>query len=185
MDIKIIEYAGNVRVLLTTNLPCIYAVAVLYYRYYWYNKNSKVYTEQEGKQMYSDIHMKCIVDLLIERVNAYLIILFGSYGKGLSREDSDIDIAYLGDKDCDGYEIFMLAQEMAGLVGRDVDLLNLRTASTVMKAQVVSSGKVIYCSDEMRRMHFFMETFKEYTRLNEERAVVLREIERQGSVYGN
>lgn len=127
---------------------------------------------------------KQIVDLLIKRAGAYLVILFGSYAKGQARAESDFDIAYLGAKELDSYEIFMLAQEMAALTGRDVDLLNLRTASTVMKAQIVSSGKVIYCSDEMRRVEFFMRALKEYALLNEERAVVLRQIERQGSIYG-
>lgn len=134
--------------------------------------------------MLSDAFLQCIVDLLIEKAEAHLIILFGSYGKGQSREESDIDIAYLSDKEIGSYDNFLLAQEMAGLLGPDVDLLNLNMASTVMKAQVISSGKVVYCADELRRMHFYMRTLKEYALLNEERAVVLREIERRGSVYG-
>ncbi|MGI6093723.1 MAG: type VII toxin-antitoxin system MntA family adenylyltransferase antitoxin [Negativicutes bacterium] len=130
------------------------------------------------------IPMQTIVDLLIKRAEAYLVILFGSYGKDLARDDSDVDIAYLGDNELDSYEVFLLAQKMAVLVGRDVDLLNLNMASTVMKAQIVSSGKVIYCSDEVRRARFYMSTYKEYATLNEQRAVVLRQIQRQGSIYG-
>jgi len=134
--------------------------------------------------MHSGVDLKSIVDVLSDRVGAYLIILFGSYGKGQAREDSDIDIAFLADEECDSYETYILAQELAGMVGRDVDLVNLRMASTVMKAQIVSSGTVIYCTDEVRRMNYFMKTFKEYALLNEERAIVLREIERRGSIYG-
>lgn len=136
--------------------------------------------------MVAAMHLKGVIDLLIERVGAYVVILFGSYGKGLAHAASDIDIAYLGDKAfTSSYETFMLAQEIAVLVGRDVDLLDLAAASTVMKAQIVSSGKIIYCSDEMRRAHFFMRALKEYATLNEERAVVLQAIERRGSVYGS
>ncbi len=126
-----------------------------------------------------------IIASLVEKAAAYVIIIFGSYGKGLSRAESDIDVAYLGDRELGSYEIFMLAQEMAGRLGKDVDLLDLNVVSTVMKAQVVSSGTVIYCSDEQRRMEFFIRTLKEYALLNEERAVILKEIERRGSVYGN
>lgn len=135
--------------------------------------------------MQPDTDLEGVVNLLIEKVAAYVIILFGSYGKGLVREESDIDIAYLGDKELGSYENFMLAQEMAGMVGRDVDLLDLSVSSTVMKAEIITSGRVVYCSDTMRKANFFMKTLKEYALLNEERAVVLREIERQGSVYGN
>lgn len=134
--------------------------------------------------MQPDRDMKDVVGLLRRKAAAYVIIVFGSYGKGLAREDSDIDIAYLGDSELGGYENFMLAQEIAALLGRDVDLLDLRRSSTVMKAQIITGGEVIYCSDEMRRADFFMKALKEYALLNEERAVVLREIERRGSVYG-
>lgn len=130
------------------------------------------------------IPIQAINDLLIKHAEAYLVILFGSYGKDLARDESDIDIAYLGHSELDSYEVFMLAQRMAILLGRDVDLLNLDMASTVMKAQIVSSGKVIYCSDEVRRARFYMKIYKEYATLNEQRAVVLRQIERQGSIYG-
>ncbi len=135
--------------------------------------------------MQGDKGLECIISLLIEKVEAYVIILFGSYGKGRARDESDMDIAYLGDKEPGGYDNFLLAQELACVAGRDVDLLNLRTASTVMKAQIITGGRVIYCSDEMRKADFFMKALKEYALLNEERAVVLREIERRGSVYGN
>lgn len=125
-----------------------------------------------------------IIDILVEKAAAYVIIIFGSHAKGLVHEESDIDIAYLGDKELDCYENFMLAQKLAAIAGRDVDLLNLRGSSTVMKAQIVAGGEVIYCSDEKRKADFFVKVLKEYALLNEERTVILREIERRGSVYG-
>lgn len=103
----------------------------------------------------------------------FLIILFGSYVKGALRRDSDIDIAFLSDERKDAYEVFMIAQKLAVLLGRDVDLVDLRRASTVMKARIVHSGKVIYCADEPRRKLFFMQTLKEYALLNERRQEVL------------
>lgn len=135
--------------------------------------------------MQPELDMNSVIDLLIKRVAAYVIILFGSYGKGIARADSDIDLAYLGDKQLSDYENFMLAQEIAGLVGKDVDLLDLGRASTVIKAQIIAGGKVVYCGDEKRKADFFMKALKEYALLNDERAVVLREIERRGSVYGH
>jgi predicted nucleotidyltransferase len=134
--------------------------------------------------MMVEIDSKLIADYLRERVGAYLVILFGSHSKGMARGDSDIDIAYLSDTQLGSYEIFLVAQELANQVGCEVDLLDLKVASTVMKAQVISSGQVIYCIDEVRRMYFYMRSLKEYAMLNEERAVILQDIIRRGSVYG-
>lgn len=110
----------------------------------------------------------------------FLIILFGSCVKGSIRNDSDVDIGFLSSQDHAAYEVFMAAQELAALIGRDVDLVDLSKASTVMKAQIVSSGKVIYCSDEVRRKVFFMKALKEYAVLNEQRMPVLAKISGQG-----
>jgi predicted nucleotidyltransferase len=121
---------------------------------------------------------------LIEKISPYLIYLYGSAAKGTMRKDSDVDIAFLSDTEHSAYDIFMMAQGLAGVLGRDVDLIDLKKASTVFKAQVVGTGKVIYCSDENRRMVFEMTSFKEYALLNEERQCILDKIKKRGTVYG-
>lgn len=125
--------------------------------------------------------IKCF---LVERLKPYLIYLFGSSVKGVFRQDSDIDIAFLSDKEVSEYEIFMIAQELADILKREVDLIDLKNASTVFKAQVVGNGEVIYCNDDTRRMYFQMYAFKDYAMLNEEREMILKDIKRRGSVYG-
>lgn len=128
--------------------------------------------------------LKDASDLLITKVNPYMVYLFGSAAKNELREDSDIDIAYISDSSPEPYENFMLAQELADIFKRDVDLINLNTASTVFKVQVISTGKRIYCNDENRRMIFEMRAFKEYALLNEEREAIIKNIDKEGSVYG-
>ena len=124
------------------------------------------------------------VDLLIERINPIVVYVFGSAVRNELREDSDIDIAYISDVHLIPYENFMLAQEIADIFKRDVDLVNLKDASTVFKAQVVGKGKKIYCSNENARMHFEMIAFKEYALLNEEREIIMSGIRERGYVYG-
>ncbi|MDI3534941.1 MAG: uncharacterized protein PWQ82_1306 [Thermosediminibacterales bacterium] len=124
-----------------------------------------------------------IKNYLIEKVSPYLIVLFGSVVKGKARGNSDIDIAFLSDYKYKNYEIFMIAQGLADLLKRDVDLIDLNKASTVLQAQVVSTGKVIYCSDENRRMLFEMTVLKKYVKLNEERKCIMGKIKERGSVY--
>jgi uncharacterized protein len=117
-----------------------------------------------------------VVELLKERVKPIIIYVFGSYARGELREDSDIDIAFLSNHSFSSYNVFMLAQKLADILGRDVDLVDLSNSSTVFKAQVVGRGTVIFCEDEERKIEFQMRVFKEYAMLNEDRQVVLEAI---------
>ncbi|MBB5326106.1 putative nucleotidyltransferase [Anoxybacillus tepidamans] len=126
-----------------------------------------------------------IVHVLKEKLAPFVIYLFGSTVNGTVRPNSDVDIAFLSDeKQLDPYELFMIAQELANLLKREVDLIDLQQASTVFQAQVVHTGKTIYCSDEKKRMEFELKAFKMYAKLNEERSVILKKISESGSVYG-
>ena len=78
------------------------------------------------------------------------IVVFGSYAKNTTHKDSDIDVAfYSQDSSHTTYEIFLLAQELADILKIDVDLINLRTASTVFQAQIYTTGTVIYSKDDI------------------------------------
>ena len=94
------------------------------------------------------------LSLIIEKLNPVLVYVFGSFARGELREDSDIDLAFLSDGEFTSYEIFMLAQEIAEIYNREVDLIDLKKASTVFKAQIVGTGDVIYCSDENIKTNF-------------------------------
>ncbi|WP_307198164.1 type VII toxin-antitoxin system MntA family adenylyltransferase antitoxin [Neobacillus niacini] len=127
---------------------------------------------------------RIIVDILSEKVSPFLIILFGSTAKGNIHKDSDIDIAFLSDdKELDKYELFMIAQEIASELNRDVDLIDLNQASTVFQAQVVHTGKVIHCTDEQKKALYELKTFKMYAKLNEERTPILKNVDESGSIY--
>jgi uncharacterized protein len=124
-----------------------------------------------------------VVTFLNEKLNPYLIVVFGSTAKGTDRVDSDLDIAYLSDQKIEKYERFMLSQELAALINKDVDLVDLNQASTVFGVQIIQSGKTILCNDDKRRMEFEMKTLKMYAKLNEEREIVIKRIEESGSIY--
>lgn len=128
--------------------------------------------------------IETIIHTLRKSVAPWLIILFGSYAKGRARGDSDIDIAYLTDQVVNEYQSFCLAQELADLLGKSCDCINLKLVSTVFQVQVVGYGKVLYCQDETRRKYYFLRTYKEYALLNEERALILKRIKERGTIYG-
>ena len=144
-----------------------------------------MHTHEDVIRMYLDDHdLQQVILYLQSKLSPFLIILFGSCVRGTMRSDSDVDLAFLSDEKQDVYEIFMMAQELAAKLSRDVDLVDLQSASTVMKTQIVSSGRVIFCNDEVRRMTFFMNTLKEYAVLNEERRPVLLAIRQRKAGVG-
>lgn len=129
--------------------------------------------------------IELIKEYLVEKISPYLIILFGSAAKGEMRKDSDIDIAFLSNEQYSDYDIFMIGQGLAGVIGRDVDLVDLNKASTVFQAQIVGTGNIIYNKDDLKRMIFGMTVLKKYARLNEERKCILDKVIERRRVYGD
>lgn len=76
------------------------------------------------------------------------IYLFGSADTPDARADSDVDIAFLSRQPVDASRRWEFAQRLAARLGREVDLVDLGEASTVMRAQVVAHGRRLYCNDD-------------------------------------
>lgn len=121
---------------------------------------------------------------LLKYVDPYLIVVFGSAINGQFREESDIDLAFLSDRTISGYDLYMVAQSLAGKLGREIDLVDLKKASTVFKAKILGQGKIIYSLSEEKLADFRIRTFKEYSLLNEERAEIMQNVLARGRVYG-
>lgn len=109
---------------------------------------------------------------------------FGSQAKGTARPASDIDLAILSREPMPNLRRFELAQELATQLHCDVDLVDLRTASAVMKMQVLSTGACLDSQDESARREFEMYAYSDYARLNEERREIVKGITKRGLVYG-
>ncbi|MEW9937743.1 nucleotidyltransferase domain-containing protein [Clostridium butyricum] len=122
--------------------------------------------------------------LLLKDFNIISVYLFGSAAKNELKPESDIDIAFLSFLDVDEYECFMKAQELAEIFKRDVDLIDLKKASTVFKAQIIGTSSLIYCNDDVKRAYFEMRALKEYALLNEERAEIIKNIQKGDKIYG-
>jgi hypothetical protein len=78
---------------------------------------------------------------------------------------------------------FELAQELATQMHRDIDLVDLSTASTVMRMQVLSAGTCLISQDDLACRSFEMYAYSDYARLNEERREIVTGITRRGLVY--
>ena len=109
---------------------------------------------------------------------------FGSQAKGNIRPESDVDLAVLARNPVPALRRFELAQELAAQLHRDVDLVDLRSASTVMRMQVISTGECLDSPDESARREFEMYVYSDYARLNEERREILKRVSASGLIYG-
>ena len=126
-----------------------------------------------------------ITRFLSEQIPDLLAIYqFGSQAQGTARPDSDIDLAVLAITQLTGERLFHLAQELAIQIGRYVDLLDLRGTTTVMRAQIISTGRCLESRDEQARAEFEMYAYSDYARLNEERRDLLKDIKERGLIYG-
>ena len=81
------------------------------------------------------------------------------------------------------YNNFILAQTLAAQLKRDVDLIDLKQATTVLQMQIIANGYIILSKDEKKRAFFEMVVYKNYAKLNEERAPVLDRIKESKSIY--
>ncbi|MGL5470371.1 MAG: type II toxin-antitoxin system antitoxin, partial [Shewanella sp.] len=83
------------------------------------------------------LNEKKIIKLLRDNIpKLQLIYLFGSYSQGTQHRNSDIDIAVLAADTLDNIARWELAQKLASALDSDVDLVDLRSASTVLCQQV-------------------------------------------------
>jgi uncharacterized protein len=133
--------------------------------------------------------MRLLGDILVKiletkSIEVLAIYQFGSFGTSLERPDSDIDLAILTQKPSDVVILWQIAQELSAKVQRDVDLLDLRSVSTVMRLQVVAYGERIYCADKLSCDLYEVMAYSSYARLNEARKEILEDIRDRGSVYG-
>jgi predicted nucleotidyltransferase len=127
-----------------------------------------------------------IVSLLRDHLDANLkaVYLFGSMASNQARADSDVDLAILTHSKPDPEVAFAAKTDLSALLKRDVDLVDLARADTVTKAQIVSSGIVLYSHDPSALAHYEVTCMSQYAALNEERAGILADIGARGTVYG-
>lgn len=133
---------------------------------------------------------------LIERViqlvlqtwpDTQAIYLFGSWGTEHERPESDVDIAVLLSapqaKKAGSLALSNLHLALQTTLNREVDLVNLCRAPTVLQKEVVMAGRRIYCVPGTVVDEFELLVFALYQKLNRERAEILAEGLSSGRFY--
>ncbi|MCC6786037.1 MAG: nucleotidyltransferase domain-containing protein [Planctomycetes bacterium] len=88
-----------------------------------------------------------LASLLSRHASLRLAILFGSAAAGRQRPDSDVDVAVAGARGLSPQERIELIGELAQLTGRAVDLVDLTIASGTVLSRVLTTGRLLFCSD--------------------------------------
>lgn len=118
-----------------------------------------------------------IVDFLREKIkNLFGLYLFGSYATETHTSQSDLDIAFLSSKKISAVERWKIQEELASLIDKDIDLVDLKDASVILRAEVVENGKRIYTRNAYECDSFEMVTYSMFADLNESRMDILNDI---------
>ncbi len=121
--------------------------------------------------------------MLVNELSPKLIYIFGSIVANRVRDDSDIDIAILTEKKIDEYQLYMVSQQLADKLKREVDIVDLKDASTIFKAEIIKNGKLIYNSDNLGKMYYQLEVLRDYTFLNERRQEIIDKLKKKVAKY--
>lgn len=133
-----------------------------------------------------------LTNIIIQTVLAHYpdiqgVYLFGSSTTDDEWPDSDVDIALLlpplEAKRTRSFAMSDCALELARGLGKEVDLLNARTVSTVFQKEIVTKGKLLYCADRYAVDEFEMLTLSYYQKLNEERSGIIEAALADGRFY--
>ncbi len=115
--------------------------------------------------------------------DALAFYAFGSRVQGTARADSDLDLAVLVPGYADPLALWSLATDLSAQAGCDVDLLDLRAASTVMQYQVLTTGERLWARDALTVGLFECYVMSEKVDFDAARAPLLADIEREGRVH--
>lgn len=133
------------------------------------------------------INEQIVQTILIHFPQVQAVYLFGSYGTEDERPSSDVDIAILlppeQAKAAGSLLLGELHLALAELLGKEVDLVNLRQVSTVFQKEIVMTGQQIHCADAYAADEFEMLTLSYYQKLNEERREILAAFAESGRAY--
>ncbi|WP_163560961.1 nucleotidyltransferase domain-containing protein [Halomonas sp. NO4] len=126
---------------------------------------------------------QCTEYLKAELPSLEALYLFGSQATGETGDASDVDLAILLPHPLDAASRWALTGELADILDRDVDLIDLRQASTILQQQVVAEGQRLW-SRSLDVEEFELTVQSEYWDLAIQRRDLIADIKQRGRVHG-
>lgn len=129
------------------------------------------------------VNKQAIIQLIQQELpSAMAIYAFGSRIQGTARADSDLDLAVLVAGYADPVMLWNLSQTLANNVLCDVDLVDMRKASTVLQYQILTTGEQWWNNDNKVAL-FEAAVLSDKTDLDTARAPLLNDIRQRGNIY--
>ena len=123
-----------------------------------------------------------LIDAAIPSLRA--VYLFGSAANGRLRSRSDVDLALLAGEVIDPITLFELTQRCAQVCEREVDLIDLKRAPLLLRAQVVGQGIRLKPEGVVPELDFYEnQILSQYVAFVEERRPLVDEILRRRSIH--
>lgn len=110
--------------------------------------------------------------------------LFGSATQGRFHSGSDLDIAVDTVETLSAMQRWEAGEQLARQFGRDVDLLDFRHLSTVMQAQVLSTGTLLFSVEPTETADYCAFVFSEYQNIQSWRQPMMRQLADRLSMQG-
>lgn len=131
----------------------------------------------------SDLLDQARARILAAIPDAVAIYAFGSTVTDHRGPDSDLDLAVLGRQPLPARDLYDLARSLEVDLGLDVDLVDLMTAPTVLRFEVITKGQRIHCADRDVAIGFEGRSLAESWRFMEDFAPLFDRIRESGRAY--
>ena len=143
----------------------------------------------------TELNLNKVTEFINNRIKGvWAIYLFGSFSKFISEKNqsfnkpNDIDLAVLlsddASKNISTKDIWNISQELSVLLNKDIDLINVRNATTVMQKQIIDGLRIFTCSKFKREVSFYENYIdSSYVDLNEQRRLSIEDAIEKGSIY--
>ncbi len=107
------------------------------------------------------------------------ILLFGSHASGTASKGSDIDLGILLDGVAEPVELWENAQALANQINTDIDLIDLRGATTVLQHEVINTGIWLWQKESVTCDLFELQVMSLYQELQYDRRGILEDIQKR------
>jgi predicted nucleotidyltransferase len=107
-------------------------------------------TDSGGGSAASSAQLERAAAWLDERFGLDALWLFGSRARGAAGRESDVDLAALFGRRPAALELLEARSDLEGLVGHEVDLVDLDQASPILVMQVLRHGRLLLNRDPLR-----------------------------------
>ena len=111
------------------------------------------------------------------------VYLFGSEAQGAARPDSDLDLAVYAGRPVDAARLLEARHAAATILRREVDLVDLAAADTILQMQVLRDGKLLTAPDDGAVGLFELRILRDYRDLKRRRAGIEADIAARGRIY--